>query len=468
MLNRRQLLQHGALAGGASVLASLGRFGLPRLEGAEPRREFPPPGDRPPPRPEGVSVLNPRGRVPVSLIIDDSTCLVNLAHFCIPHFAEVYPERYQQDWRKLPREIPDSFVRKFGEWCGERGIRGKYSIVPYPACVGWVDRDMPGWSRRQLDESLKLVRELMMPAWDIHPEMITHTFAIDTRTGRPYPDRTDPFLENSGFSVQKSPAELTDYLAYALRILKNSGLDCEGITTPGGFGNRNRDALAIATKDSVREVFGAPIPHYFRHLFTDDRSVAPMVEYASGLDTDDPRCVVSIIGCTSDWFGGWDGLERGSVDQFITPDLQGGRLPEVIHRGEPAILVCHWPGIYFNGEEVGFQIFQEVVRRLHARYDHLVWMKLSEIARYWAVKELTSIERTERGFAIRAPYACPAFTLRLPRKEAGRPRIAAGAEPQDLREVTRHLDLAAGTWRAEREFVDVCFDLPKGRSEISL
>src|SRR5438105_15252301 len=78
------------------------------------------PGERPRQSAE-VKVLNPRWRVPMSLIIDDSTCLVNLAHFCIPHFAEVFPDRYQQDWRKLPREIPDAFVRKFGEWCREHG-----------------------------------------------------------------------------------------------------------------------------------------------------------------------------------------------------------------------------------------------------------------------------------------------------------------------------------------------------------
>jgi hypothetical protein len=118
-------------------------------------------GDRPR-RADGVTVLNPRDRVPVSLIIDDSTCLVNLAHFCIPHFAEVFPDRYKQRWQDLPREIPDSFVREFGEWCAERGVRGKYSIVPYPACVGWMDRDVPGWSKRQLDDSIKLVRTLMM------------------------------------------------------------------------------------------------------------------------------------------------------------------------------------------------------------------------------------------------------------------------------------------------------------------
>jgi len=107
------------------------------------------PGDRPL-HAKGVTVLNPRGRVPVSFIIDDSTCLVNLAHYCIPHFAEVYPDRYKQNWKKLPREIPGSFVREFGEWCGERGIKGKYSVIPYPACVGWIDRDMPGFSKKEL------------------------------------------------------------------------------------------------------------------------------------------------------------------------------------------------------------------------------------------------------------------------------------------------------------------------------
>lgn len=41
----------------------------------------------------GVAVLNPQNRVPVSLIIDDSTCLVNMAHFGIPHFATAWPYR---------------------------------------------------------------------------------------------------------------------------------------------------------------------------------------------------------------------------------------------------------------------------------------------------------------------------------------------------------------------------------------
>ena len=56
-------------------------------------------------------------------------------------------------------------------------------------------------------------------------------------------------------------------------------------------------------------------------------------------------------------------------------------------------MVCHWTGIHFYGQVLGFQIFQQVVRRLGERFGpKILWMKLSEIARYWAAKELT-----ERG-----------------------------------------------------------------------
>ena len=114
---------------------------------------------------------------------------------------------------------------------------GQVQRRPLPACVGWLDRELPGWSRRELLDSLQLVRELMVPNWDIHPEMITHTRVIDLKTGRPLPEISAATMENSYPQTQKSVDELTAYLAYALRILKNCDLPCEGITTPGGFGN---------------------------------------------------------------------------------------------------------------------------------------------------------------------------------------------------------------------------------------
>lgn len=423
-------------------------------------------GERPT-RAKDVTVLNPRGRVPVSLIIDDSTCLVNLAHFCIPHFAEVFPDQYKQDWKKLPREIPDRFVREFGEWCHERGVKGKYSCIPYPACVGWLDRDMPGWSKRELQDSLKIVRDFMTLDWDLHPEMVTHTWVINPKTGRAFDDRDADHLENWGWSQNKSADELATYMAFALRVLKNVGLPCEGITTPGGFGNKNRDALARATFQACRDVYQAEIPHYFRHVFTSpDQSVTPRVEFAAGIGGEKPECVVSIIGCTGDWFGGWDGLTPGKVDQFITENGQGGRLPEVIQKGEPAIMVCHWPGIYYNGERIGFKIFQEVVQRLHAHYDHLIWMKNSAIAQYWAAKELTKIDRADGKLTFVAPYASADFTVRFPTNKAGELRQHIGARQEALTEVKQLLGLKPGTYHRTAQALTACFNLPKGTSEL--
>jgi hypothetical protein len=91
------------------------------------------PGERPPPA-EGIMVLNPRARVPVGLIIDDSTCLVNLNRFAIPQFDAAFAgaaRTYQRNWREWPLEIPDnSFVRKFGEWCAERGVKANTASFP--------------------------------------------------------------------------------------------------------------------------------------------------------------------------------------------------------------------------------------------------------------------------------------------------------------------------------------------------
>lgn len=452
---RRDFLKTTAAA--AAGLAWGGRRAAGQVPGQRPRQDA------------AITVLNPGTRVPVSFIIDDSTCLVNLNHFSIPQFACAWKgQQYHQDWRSMPREIPDDFVRKFGHWCGEHGVKGKYSIVPYPACVGRLDRVLPGWPRKEVDASIDLVRTLMVPDWDIHPEMITHTWAINTKTGHPYPQRSTRFQENWGWTDGKSVDELTDYLSYALKILKNVGLPCEGVTTPGGFGLRVLPELAQATLQSCRDVFRTEIPHYFRHAFSSgDRSVAPRVEHASGLGGPDPKCVVSIVGGTGDWTGGWDASRPGQPDQYISEDLARGRMVQLIERGEPAIMVSHWTGIYFNGKEEGLRTFQEVVRRLHARFDQLKWMKLSEIARYWAAKELTRIEQRDGRITLNAPFATPCFTLRIAARSNVVPKLTLATTPQPLVQVTKPLQLKSATWTRDDQGVIVCFDLPKGRSVLS-
>jgi hypothetical protein len=456
--SRREFLRCAALAAAGALMA----WPPARADGQES-------GERPL-RPAGVAVSNPCGRVPVGLIIDDSTCLVNLNRFAMPQFDEAFGGHngaYHKNWREWPAEIPDAFVRKFGEWSAEHGIRGKYSIVPYPACVGRLDRVLPGWTQRELANSLELVRTVMCPNWDIHPEMVTHTRVIDLSTGQPYPDTSLKFMENWDWTTGRSVDEMTGYVAYALRILKNAGLSCEGVTTPGGFGNRARPQLAQATLQAVRDVFGAEVPHYFRDLYDQgNESVAPRVEYARDLGTSDPRCVVSMVGCTGDWTGSWDCSRPEGADRFITEDLQAGRMVDVIQRGEPALMVCHWTGIYWNGQELGFKVFQEVVRRLQARFDHLIWMKLSEVARYWAAKELTRIEAVGQALRLQAPFACPRFTLSITPPQKAPPRLLTGQQVTSLREVSGERQLAEGSWCRTDKRLTVCFALPKGASRL--
>jgi hypothetical protein len=429
------------------------------------------PGGQRPPQVTGVEVLHPQGRVPLSLFIDDSTSLVNLAHYAMPQFAAVWPDRvdYQKDWRRWPREIPDSFVREFAEWCAGHGVKGKYSLVPYPACVGWLDRELPGWSRQELAASLKLVRDVLLPHWDIHPEMVSHTRMIDVKTGRPVPDVSPATMENWYPGAPKSADELAGYIACALRILKNCGFPCEGVTSPGGFGNGAESAYALAVRQAVADVCGAEVPHYLKYTSATEASCQPKVEYVEELETDHPRFVVNVRGATGDWFGGWTGDAEPDADRYANLDATSGRMVELIERGEPAMMLCHWPGLYSNGTKLGFEHCKQVILALNARFgDRTIWLKASELARYWAARELTRIELHEGRVTLTAPVAGPGFTLRVSSEARVRPQLCHNNVPLPLTEVRTRAALKPGTWLQEAGGVIVCFDLPRGAITLGL
>ena len=140
---------------------------------------------------------------------------------------------------------------------------------------------------------------------------------------------------------------------------------------------------------------------------------------------------------------------------------------ELIERGVPAIMYCHWPGLYTHGTKDGFRDFQQVVVALDRRFgDRTVWMKLSEIARYQAAKELTAVTREgEGGVALDAPFACPAFTVRLAASTP--PAIRHEGRPIPLEEARARRDLSAGTWLREGERRDGLLRPPEGRTELT-
>ena len=84
-------------------------------------------------------------RVPLSIIFDDSTVLVNLNYFFMRDRNLVDGENRR--WQDVPIVHPESFVREFAEWCLEHGVRGKFSVVPCPAALGRIDEGLPLFSK---------------------------------------------------------------------------------------------------------------------------------------------------------------------------------------------------------------------------------------------------------------------------------------------------------------------------------
>ena len=143
----------------------------------------------------------------------------------------------------------------------------------------------------------------------------------------------------------------------------------------------------------------------------------------------------------------------------------------MIENDEPAIMICHWPGMYCNGKGVGFRIFQRAVERINEYHgDTTLWMKNSEIAHYWAAKELTAASSSQDGnFTLNAPFAARDFTVRSSVKADARIQLSGkDGKRIPLEEVKQRKALKAGTWwRESDDTVLVCFNLEKGSTKIS-
>jgi hypothetical protein len=126
--------------------------------------------------------------------------------------------------------------------------------------------------------------------------------------------------------------------------------------------------------------------------------------------------------------------------------------------------------MYTHGTKEGFAAFQQVVTALNEnRGDQTIWMKPSEMARYWAAKELTTTTLADSGVSLSAPFACRQFTIRVPHSVSKLPVVTAvgKSEAQELRQVKEAKQLSSGTWLSEADASVFCFDLLKGRSLLS-
>lgn len=391
-------------------------------------------------------------RVPLSLIIDDSTVLVNLNYFWMRDRNRI--DGQSRRWQDVPVVHPEAFTREFAEFCLEHGVRGKFSIVPCPAALGRIDVGLPLFGRQQQADWLAMCRECIVPAFDITPEMLTHTVVVHPETLQPVvPELWEQY---DWRALPDDPEHLVAYMRAACRILVEVGLEPVGVTSPGGFGGQTLPLYARTAGDAVREVTGNDVPYFFQRVQSEATEIEDPVWYP---DRVAGTAVGEVIASTGDWTGSWTGYGDVDADRYITADLQGGRLPQLIDSSQPAVLISHWQGFYglHDGDRRGLRALQTVVERLRLRDPRgarTQWRTPSQITRYACARRMAAMTVAGDEIHLDLPVRTAELTLRLEDVEA----TQVWAEGTPLRRVGERAELVSGAFVQEGGDVLLAFD----------
>ncbi|HZT43564.1 MAG TPA: hypothetical protein VFA07_15475 [Chthonomonadaceae bacterium] len=387
-------------------------------------------------------VEHPNLRAPIALIVDDPAPCIN----------PVWYFRHQVDKQAEPaheRTIPLDFMQAWSTFAREAGLRGDFTVLPYPAGLGRIDVGLEGYDRGELRDWIGLAKEFIAPQFDIHCEILTHTNALDLSTWKLLPPSEHDWM------AEQDEATLANYFATAMQILGEAGLPNHGLTQPCYYhGDESMYARAILTAE--KQVNHRKVTHNFLHM----DGVAPFVPpRITHLDAAAGEAVVSVWCAIDDFI--WNTQERQApeatmspealADRFVTADGQAGRLVELINGGGPLVLVTHWQSLYSNGSRLGLRTYQEVVARVRALWsDRLAWRKLSEIAsQFLAARTVTfEIKATRHSVRVRAtsPFATDILTVSIPTPWPLYRGPAVQIDGQPVPQVLQASDLEAGKW----------------------
>ena len=308
-------------------------------------------------------------RVPISLIIDDPAPVVSVYH---AHSDT----GYTLDGRPLIPHVPNDFLRAFCSVVKERGLKGKFSVIPMPGNQGDILNGLHGVEDAMVQEWLDLVKEQLVPAFTVGPEMLSHHKAVDIATGKAMELREDVWAST------KDRTELTPYIACALSMLKEAGFDAYGVTSPWAFAIEVEDEYAAAISKAVYEVTGRTEAWYFLRGLRGVPEPKPWVAHE-----EEGRTVVSIPATTTDHF--WQTIDTTETsdefvnriaDELITPDGQEGEIIRVLENGGYPILITHWQSLFSNGLGTGLRALNEVGRRIQAQLsDRVEWKSFEEL-----------------------------------------------------------------------------------------
>lgn len=315
--------------------------------------------------------------------------------------------------------IEQEFVHEFAHWVTSTEVSGKISVVPFPAGLGHVDRRLEGFPKTRITDFVRTFEEEISQKFDIGPEMLTHTRALNIKSGKLISG-----ISEHDWSQKQDEATLTEYLSLALRILKSAGLKSSGVTSPCNFGMHVEREYVKAILNAGTSVLGQKVLWYFLQVDSQSQNVDHRVMY---LNREAGEAVVSIVGSMSDPLLSaqftdlpFDDWVKEKIDPILSMDGKSGRIADQITGGSYVTIVTHWQSLYSNGTRYGLKGLDELLSRINGHLrDGVVWMRCSEIAQYLActssavLRCRTSIEtqNDESIVDLSSSFDCKNFTF---------------------------------------------------------
>ncbi|MCK4283306.1 MAG: hypothetical protein KAX44_03230 [Candidatus Brocadiae bacterium] len=314
--------------------------------------------------------------VPMCLIIDDGAPLVNV-YWWHAAAGQKTDAPVQKSGEPVVKDVAPDFIGDFVRVISRHGIRGKFSVLPYPAGLGKISEGWPGCDMRTLRSWVRTVRTKVMPVMDITPEVLTHAQALDLKTFALLDEN------ERDWAAHQTEATLTPYVATALRFLNEAGLNATGFTFPWGLRREVEPDYQRAILAAMKEVNGQGQTWYFLHTNYEGNQFLSELVLREGEDW-----LVSIVSQCPDFL--WQTMDtddtspeyvRSIADFYVTEDGQEGRLTELFVAGTPVVFHTHWQSMYSNRRRTGLRALEEVGRRVAALWGTQVrWVTCSELA----------------------------------------------------------------------------------------
>ena len=319
-------------------------------------------------------------KIPISLTIDDPAPVLNPFYLSAISGTTNYEHAKlrceTKDGRPLVKKFPTSLLHSFCETIEQHGIKGKFSVVPMVGNCGDILSGFVGVTEDELSDWINTVKTRIEGRFTICPEMLTHNFAVDLKTGNALS------MTEHDWSQTQDRATLTPYIAKALSLLKDAGFDPCGVTSPWQFGINVEDEYAAAISQAVYEVTSKTEAWYFLRGLRGVPNAKPWIQLE-----ENGRTLVSIPATTRDVI--WQTMDTADTsdeyvssiaDLLITEDGKSGQIIDVINTNGYPILITHWQSIMSNGLGTGIRVIDEVARRVNNNLaDCVEWMNFEEI-----------------------------------------------------------------------------------------